>query len=1452
MLSLMNFGKRVRARSVRGLSLLLSLLLLCALAPFASRAQLHPSNPADANGKRTPVEFVPGEILVRYRSETAARMGEAQTSATLFKGGKEIPMSVERFDGSDLVRGLRLVRVPAADTLHAIAALNARADVLYAEPNYVRRKMVIPNDPRFREMWGLRNTGQTDGTGHSGTPGADIDAEPAWTITTGSRSVVVGVIDEGVDINHPDLAANIWRNAGETPFNGVDDDANGFVDDVNGWDFFHNDATVFDGSGAYPADDTDAHGTHVAGTIGAVGNNGVGVTGVNWQVSLMSLKILGREGEAGAPSSVRVTVRAYNYAKMMRDRWTSSGGTRGANLRVLNNSYGGAGRSQAELDAIRALGDSGILFVAAAGNDSSNNDWLPAYPASYIAPNLISVAATTSGDLGASFTNYGASTVSMAAPGDGILSTTPNGTYDFYSGTSMASPHVAGAAALVCANSPNINVRRLKAALMYSGDLLVLQDFYTLLVSGRRLSALKALRNVAENDTTPPSAVGNLQVGANGREHQLIWTAPGDNGNTGQAALYEIRYSDTELTTTDKFEQAMPFVAPLPAAAGGTQEATVNVPLRHSKGFIGIRAIDNVGNAGPITSVPVSIPIEIADPYLVAVGAAKPLSTGGTPLSLNGDDIYRSSYQLPFAFPFFGGHQNFITISTNGALYFGSPPERDTRPDDAWSTQERLNNYSMIAGLWDDLRTDRRAGDDVYVVKPDANRIIFRWQGVTYDTPLSPTTTRGENPVSFEVELRRDGSIETRYGAGNQKLFPVVGISSGAPDAYVVPSHTSDFALKSLTNAGAVTFTRRPPSPPTVLEVRLDWNSVVGGQSVTGTVVLNRTNPSAATYVTLSDNLTATTMPTSVTVPAGQLTQTFTIKTTAVSVAQSGTVSAKNGTTIKTAPLAVYPPTLTSILLGANSVVGGDTLTGSVMLNGVAPAVGTIVSLSDNLPNTTVPASVKVLAGQKSAPFTITTNIVSVAESGQVTASNNGASLNAPLAVRPIGVKTLSITPTPVVGGQSATGTVVLERKAPSDLIVSLVDNLTSTTLPASVTVPTGTDTATFTITTKVVTANQSGTLTAKVNGLPKSIAYLVKTASGPLCTTMSFAPPTFSHPVDKPTHLVAEDFNNDGYQDIAITDNYFNKRIALLNGDGSGGFSPAKYFTTGTSGAPTYLAAGDFNADGKRDLVVANGYSAEVLIFLNNGNGFNAFTRFPTKYPYARSVTVGDFNADGKQDLAVAHDNTDNISILLGMGAGRFAAPNGFKTGQNPYHIATGDFNADGKQDLAVANRSTTGISILRGDGAGAFALPLNVVVGYNTSRIVAGDFNADGKLDLVVAGMSTPDMTVLIGKGTGAFTATRYTLAYIPADTVLADINGDGKADLIFANLSNTTNAASISIMRGDGTGQFTTATKHNVVVEPSNIVLRDFNGDTKLDLAATIFNNYDPVMTVMNTCR
>lgn len=358
------------------------------------------------------------------------------------------------------------------DVETAVDYFTGRSDVSFAQPDYRVTISRTPNDPSFGTLWGLNNTGQS-----SGTANADINAPESWNTTTGTRNTIVAVIDTGVDYRHPDLAANIWVNTREIAGNGKDDDGNGYRDDVNGWDFANNDNNPMDDNG---------HGTHVAGTIGAVGNNGIGVTGVLWNTRIMPLKFLDANGSGYMSNAVR----AVNYA-------VANG------AKVINNSYGGGGSDSAMIAALTNARNKGVIFVAAAGNEATNNDSSPSYPANYAGDNIVSVAATDRNDRLASFSNYGRTTVDIAAPGASIYSTLPNSKYGTFSGTSMATPHVAGAMALVWDANPTWTYKQVIQAVLGSAD-------RTSALSGKvvtgRLNVLKALQS--SGVTTPTDSVG--------------------------------------------------------------------------------------------------------------------------------------------------------------------------------------------------------------------------------------------------------------------------------------------------------------------------------------------------------------------------------------------------------------------------------------------------------------------------------------------------------------------------------------------------------------------------------------------------------------------------------------------------------------------------------------------------------------------------------------------------------------------------------------------------------------------------------------------------------------------------------------------------------------------------------------------------------------------------------
>jgi subtilisin family serine protease/subtilase family serine protease len=396
--------------------------------------------------------------------------------------------------------GLFRIRSRSFNTAALIAALSRRPDVAYAEPNFVVSALGEPNDPKYPQLWGLKNTGQAI-NGVPGTAGADIRASDAWNLSVGSASIVVAVIDTGIDYLHEDLAANVW--SAPAPFTVT---IGGFpITCPAGTHGFNAITRTCD-----PMDDH-YHGTHVSGTIGAVGNNGVGVAGVNWTASLMGLKFLNSSGSG----TIEDAIVAMDFAVQVKEIFS---GTGAANIRILSNSWGGGGFSQAMLDGINEANDHDMLFVAAAGNNGLPNDWLPSYPANYVAANVVAVAATTNTDARAFFSNYGATTVHLGAPGENVLSTLRGNAYGYLSGTSMAAPHVSGAGALALSYCP-LTTAQLKATLVDSVD--VIPSMATTTISGGRLNVKRAL----DSCSTPPSPPTGLTAGAGDRQARLAWSA---------------------------------------------------------------------------------------------------------------------------------------------------------------------------------------------------------------------------------------------------------------------------------------------------------------------------------------------------------------------------------------------------------------------------------------------------------------------------------------------------------------------------------------------------------------------------------------------------------------------------------------------------------------------------------------------------------------------------------------------------------------------------------------------------------------------------------------------------------------------------------------------------------------------------------------------------------------
>jgi subtilisin family serine protease len=521
-------------------------------------------------------EYVEGEVIVKLKPK---EVGVFSDFAAEY-GGKvveefDIPSSIYKsFDG-DLIR----MKLPAGiTTAEAIAAMKEDGRVTYAESNDLQEfygqeegQEGVPND-LHQNLWGFQNTGQT-----GGTAGADSSIVDAWKITTGDKSEngpLIAIIDSGADLDHPDLVGNLWTNPGEIAGDGIDNDNNGVIDDIHG---YH----AADDHGS--PDDQVGHGTHVAGTIGAVGNNGEGVTGVNQQARLMPIRI-----DSNGSITTDGVIRAMMYATKM-----------GAD--ITNNSWGGSRLNQAIEDAFKAAP---ALHLAAAGNNGADADSRPSYPMAFDMPNMISVAATDHNDRKASFSNYGEINVDVAAPGKDIWSTQNGGGYRHMSGTSMATPFTTGVAGLIKSAYPEATPTQIKERLMYGSD--PIESLATTSGSGGRVNAANSL----ENDTVAPGAPNDFAAHhTNSRGTTLRWTSTGDDKWSGQASATELRMSN-EPITAENYAEAKVLNAPTPGETGNFESvAFAQDPSESANTYhFAMKVVDNVGNRSEMRSTSVTVP----------------------------------------------------------------------------------------------------------------------------------------------------------------------------------------------------------------------------------------------------------------------------------------------------------------------------------------------------------------------------------------------------------------------------------------------------------------------------------------------------------------------------------------------------------------------------------------------------------------------------------------------------------------------------------------------------------------------------------------------------------------------------------------------------------------------------------------------------------------------------
>ena len=669
------------------------------------------------------VEYVPGQVLIRF-NKTVTREQISDFYAEYGLSEKENLDS----DPSDADQGLRLAGVAVDVNDQLIETLERDDRVAFAEPNYfLQLSETPPSDPLFERLWGMHNTGQTGGTAD-----ADIDALEAWEIGTGSRDVIIAVIDTGIDVDHEDLKPNLWTNPQECPrgigkceSDGVDDDGNGYVDDFHGINAITNSGALLDDFG---------HGTHVAGTAAAAGDNGKGVVGVSWKARIIGCKFISAFG-SGTTSNA---VKCFNYIYDLRHKQKQ-------NILITNNSWGGGGVSRSLREAMGRVDSP--LHVCAAGNANSSRK---AYPAAYDLDNIIAVAATDHDDQYAGFSNWGEDWVDLAAPGVSIGSTVPTGRcpmctssgYGSSSGTSMAAPHVAGAAALVWAEFEGLNNAQVKQRILSGVD--PLKDLSKKTLTNGRLNVFNAM----EKDSTPPAAVADLSPsGVLLTKIMLAWTATGDDGFTGRSMSYDVRYDTAPISNATWDSAQRVATAPTPGESGSRETLEVPGLAPDTTYYFALRAADNVGNVSDLSN------IVIARTSAGTIVFEDDLENGSGKWSI--EDAEKSLWHLS------GLRFN----SPETAWYYGQEKKRnyDTgKANEGAITSDVID----IAGADDALLTFYEWSELQVNARLDRTRVQVSTDGTSWRTVFESHGTEGHwarRDVDLSQALSETGSIQLRF-----------------------------------------------------------------------------------------------------------------------------------------------------------------------------------------------------------------------------------------------------------------------------------------------------------------------------------------------------------------------------------------------------------------------------------------------------------------------------------------------------------------------------------------------------------------------------------------------------------------------------------------------------------------------------------------------------------------
>lgn len=1393
------------------------LLLFVLVGPSAAGS--NPGHPPSHADWRNQPKFKSDELLVRFRAGTPV--------ASRQKAHAAVSGQVLRSWGS--VPGIQLVQVPhSVGTTRAIFRYRQNPNVLYAEPNYIVHALGTPDDPFFNQLWNLENTGQL-----GGTSGADIHALQAWNITTGSSNVVVAVIDTGADYTHPDLSANIWTNP--APFSTT---ANGVPITCAAGTHGYNAITGI----CDPMDDNN-HGTHVSGIIGAAGNNGVGVVGVNWSVEIIPCKFLDQNGN-GAVSDA---ITCLDFIKSLKDN--------GVNIVASNNSWGGTPFSQALSDAIAAQQQDGILFIAASGNDFSNNDLLATYPASFDIPNVISVAASTRFDALADFSNVGAHSVHLGAPGQEILSTTPNNTYSVFSGTSMAAPEVTGVAALLAAQNSAYDWRTIKNLILTGGDP---DPAFNQTITGRRLNAYGSMTcsgGTAQSRLQPIPSVIAGAVSTPIRLEELAIQCGQPNGPVQVAvspggALVNLVDDGTNGDV---------------AAGDGifSGQWTPTAPGNYNLTFPG----------GDVVSV------EILSNYAASATGFNYVSITGTNLNLDDDSV--ATVQSPFPINFGGGNFNTLYVNSNGTISFTEafdgylPLPLPQAPLSAGGFPIGPPFFTMVAPLWQDLFPIPNSNQNVFwsAVGSAPNRqLVVEWRNVLSFDCASATSAN----VTFEAVFNENSSnvqfnysnatfggpcanedhgaaasvgIQTSPGTGSQWSFLSQAIGDNTSILWQIPSGNPP-----------------PANPVPILSALSQTSAAWGSPGFTLTVTGSNFVPQAriqfgAGYLDTT-YLSGTQLQAQV--PAAYLSPQAIQSPIPITVVNPG----PGGGTSNAINFSLsYPgPVITSISPAsaiANSfsfrltVNGVNFFPGSQIYWNGAPLLFTVQYSSTQLVG-------GVMQSQLANAGTVQVTVV----------NTNGATSNAtPFTIQPItaGMTYTAPIPVPVMKGALPPAKVSLPKppykflgwkyalSRGGDYLARFMRGRANILPPAS---------------------NPSAPTAASLSRM--------YTPAKPLAAGASTPPvPAFALPKDLPANFIPAavatgDFNKDGNLDWVVANGGSNDLWLYLGKGNGASFLPTIIPVRGQT--PLSVIAVDLRHTGTLDLVVAEADSGTIEVLLGNGDG--TFAPGALYYAPAPPITLAaaDFNGDGKTDILVGMAGAltpGSMAVFPGDGKGHLMPPQSAPDDgqflnliQTAYSLSVGDLNGDGLPDVVVADVANQYTVAYLNRGDGTFKASGRLFGGLLTGggeegggfATLLGDLNGDGCLDLVsIGGISfgpeaLPSTTAetYLGNCDGTFQSSPISFVQVgdvPVNAVLVDVNGDGKLDLVTTGIVATEDSTFgqiagnlISVQLGDGKGGFSAPQVFRGEASMVGLATVDLNKDGFPDLI-TANQDSDSVSVFLN---